>query len=103
VAIDDRRAILAILKRNIEDLAIPRGGRSQVILFEGERIRVGYSIRYLHPGLKFPVIGSVSSVIVGSQRRTEDVYFAVSTAALYSVEDAALNDPRFSKRMASRP
>ncbi|MCJ1246963.1 hypothetical protein MMC30_004174 [Trapelia coarctata] len=49
IAIDDRNAILSALKTNFEDLAIPKGGRSQTILFEGKQIHVGYDIKYRSP------------------------------------------------------
>ncbi|KAI9869201.1 MAG: hypothetical protein M1830_005439 [Pleopsidium flavum] len=46
---------------------------------------------------EFLVIGGSSLVILGSKRNTEDVDFAVSAAALFAFEEAAHNDPRFSK------
>ncbi|MCJ1249906.1 hypothetical protein MMC30_007132 [Trapelia coarctata] len=46
---------------------------------------------------EFPVIGGTSLLIVGGDRKTEDVDFAVSTAALSAFVEAATNDPRFSE------
>ncbi len=46
---------------------------------------------------EFPVIGGASLVILGSKRKTEDVDFAVSPAALFAFEEAACNHSRFSK------
>ncbi len=46
---------------------------------------------------EFPVIGGASLVILGSKRKTEDVDFAASAAALSAFEEATCNNPRFSK------
>ncbi|MCJ1431686.1 hypothetical protein MMC27_001041 [Xylographa pallens] len=57
------------------------------------------TVSLLPPPLRaeFPIIGGASLVMLGSQRRTEDADFAVSAAALMEFEEAASNDPRFSK------
>ena len=46
---------------------------------------------------EFLVIGGASLVILGSKRKTEDVDFAITSASLHAFEEAARNDPRFSK------
>lgn len=46
---------------------------------------------------EFLVVGGTSLLLVGSHRKTADVDFAVSTAALYAFIEAASNDARFSK------
>ena len=46
---------------------------------------------------EFLVIGGTSLVILGSGRKTEDVDFAVSGAALHAFEEASSTDPRFAK------
>jgi 23S rRNA U2552 (ribose-2'-O)-methylase RlmE/FtsJ len=60
--IEDRQTILTAIKHKIEDLAIPKGGHSQVILFEKEHTRVGYGIRHLQMGLQ---------VIIGGYRHLD--------------------------------
>jgi len=57
------------------------------------------TVSLLPPNLQaeFPVVGGTSLLIVGSNRRTEDVDFAVSAAALHAFTEAASNDPRFSE------
>jgi len=51
LSIEEKKVILESLKRDFENLAIPKGGHYQTILFEGQHVCVGYSIRYLHLGL----------------------------------------------------
>ena len=46
---------------------------------------------------EFLVIGGASLILLGSERKTEDVDFAVSATALNAFEEAATTDPRFSK------
>ena len=55
-------------------------------------------VSLLPPNLRaeFPVLGGASLLIVGSNRKTIDVDFAVSTRALATFLDAASHDPRFS-------
>jgi hypothetical protein len=45
----------------------------------------------------FIIIGGAALVLLGSPRRTEDVDFAVSGAALFAFEEGARSDPRFSQ------
>ncbi|KAI9801459.1 MAG: hypothetical protein M1833_002691 [Piccolia ochrophora] len=46
---------------------------------------------------EFLVVGGTSLLIIGSNRKTEDVDFAVSIAAFAAFEEAASDNPRFSK------
>lgn len=46
---------------------------------------------------EFFVIGGTSLILVGSHRKTEDVDFAVTAAALFAFEEASRNDTRFTK------
>lgn len=46
---------------------------------------------------EFLVIGGTSLILIGSHRKTEDLDFAVTAAALLAFEEASRDDIRFSK------
>lgn len=78
----------------IEILSMPIGEGQKAALFEAFTAAV--SLLPFSLQSEFLVIGGTSLILMGSSRKTEDVDFAVSAAALHAFVQGAHKDSRFS-------